>query len=138
RMDAASDFFGEWHVPRKAITMGVETILAAKKVVLIGFGEHKAAVTARAVEGEVTPAIAASFLQQHKAARIVLDPAAAEALTRFKTPWLLGSLEDFGLSWEQEKVTRKAAIWLSQTVKKPLLKLTDQDYNEHGLQELSA
>jgi glucosamine-6-phosphate deaminase len=137
RVDAASDFFGEWHVPRKAITMGVDTILNAKKVVLIAFGEHKAAVIKRAVEGEITSTIAASFLQQHKAARIVLDPAAAEELTRFKTPWLLGSLEDFGLKWDEE-MTRKAAIWLSHEVKKPLLKLTDEDYNEHGLQELSA
>jgi glucosamine-6-phosphate deaminase len=135
RMDAASDFFGEWNVPRKAITMGVETILSAKTVVLLAFGEHKAPVIRRAVEGEVSGSVAASYLQQHPSARIVLDSAAASELTRFKTPWLLGSLENFGLKWDA-RMTRTAATWLAQTVKKPLLKLTDEDYNEHGLQEL--
>jgi glucosamine-6-phosphate deaminase len=137
RLDAASDFFGEWNVPRKAITMGVETIQSARKVVLMAWGEHKAPVIRRAVEGEVTAQVAASFLQQHPNARIVLDAAAAAELTRFKTPWLLGSMEDFGQEWEFRN-TRRAAIWLAQTLSKPLLKLTDEDYNEHGLQELSA
>jgi glucosamine-6-phosphate deaminase len=137
RLDAASDFFGEWNVPRKAITMGVDTILNARKVVLLAWGEGKAAVIRRAVEGEITSHVAASYLQQHPNARIVLDTAAAAELTRFKTPWLLGNLEDFGLIWG-EYMTRKATIWLAQQVKKPLLKLTDEDYNEHGLQELIA
>src|SRR5215212_8486760 len=137
RLDAASDFFGEWNVPRKAITMGVETILSARKVVLLAWGEGKAAVIRRAVEGEITSHVAASYLQQHPNARIVLDQAAAAELTRFKTPWLLGNLEDFGLTWD-EAMQRKATIWLSRQVKKPLLKLTDEDYNEHGLQELVA
>src|SRR3954465_10284849 len=137
RLDAASDFFGEWNVPRKAITMGVETILSARKVVLLAWGEGKAPVIRRAVEGEITNQVAASYLQQHPNARIVLDQAAAAELTRFKTPWLLGNLEDFGLSWDAA-MTRKATIWLAQQVKKPLLKLTDEDYNEHGLQELIA
>src|SRR4051794_34413206 len=137
RMDAASDFFGEWNVPRKALTMGVDSILSSKKIVLLAWGEHKAAVLAKAVEGEVTPHIAASFLQQHPDARIVLDLAAAAELTRFKCPWVLGPIEDFGMAWDARS-TRKAAIWLAQLVKKPLLKLTDEDYNEHGLQELIA
>ena len=135
RMDAASDFFGEWNVPRKAITMGVETILSAKTVVLLAFGEHKAPVIRRAVEGEISASVAASYLQQHPSARIVLDTAAASELTRFKTPWLLGPLEMFDLKWDAPR-TRTAATWLALTVKKPLLKLTDEDYNEHGLQEL--
>jgi glucosamine-6-phosphate deaminase len=137
RMDAASDFFGEWNVPRKAITMGVDTILSARSVVLMAWGEGKAPVIKRAVEGEVTPQVAASFLQQHKSARIVLDTAAASELTRFKTPWLLGPLDQFGQQWD-ERMTRTAATWLATTLKKPLLKLTDEDYNEHGLQELVA
>ncbi|MEZ0268230.1 MAG: glucosamine-6-phosphate deaminase [Phycisphaerae bacterium] len=137
RLDAASDFFGEWNVPRKAITMGVETILSARKVVLMAWGEGKAKVIRRAVEGEITNQVAASYLQQHPNARIVLDSASAAELTRFKTPWLLGNLEDFGLTWD-EHMTRKAAIWLALETKKPLLKLTDEDYNEHGLQELIA
>lgn len=135
RMDASSDFFGEWNVPRKAITMGVGTILSSRRVVLLAFGEHKAGVIKRAVEGEITLAIAASFLQEHPSARIVLDSAAAAELTRFKTPWLLGNLEDFGLSWTAS-MTKRAAIWLARTLEKPVLKLTDEDYNEHGLQEL--
>jgi glucosamine-6-phosphate deaminase len=137
RMDAASDFFGEWNVPRKAITMGVDSIMSAKRVVMMAWGEGKAPVIKRAVEGEITTQIPATFLQQHLGARVVLDTAAASELTRFKTPWVLGSMEDFGLRWDQ-RTTRKAAIWLAQTLKKPLLKLTDEDYNEHGLQELIA
>lgn len=135
RMDAASDFFGEWNVPRKAITMGVETILSARRIVLLAFGEHKAGIIKRAVEGEVSSVVAASYLQQHPNARIVLDTAAAAELTRFKTPWLLGSVEDFGLKWDVQ-FTRRATIWLAISQGKPLLKLTDEDYNEHGLQEL--
>lgn len=135
RMDAASDFFGEWHVPRKAITMGVGTILTSRRLVLLAFGEHKAPVIKRAVEGEITSSVSASFLQEHPSARIVLDTAAAAELTRFKTPWLLGSMDDFGLTWDAAQ-TKKAAIWLARTLDKPILKLTDEDYNEHGLQEL--
>ena len=137
RLDAASDFFGEQNVPRKAITMGVDTIMNARRVILMAWGEGKAPVIRRAVEGDVTTAVAASFLQQHAAAKIVLDTAAAAELTRFKTPWLLGSLSDFKQTWN-EKTSRRAVIWLARTLEKPLLKLTDEDYNEHGLQELIA
>lgn len=137
RMDAASDFFGEWNVPRKAITMGVGTILDARRVVMLAFGEHKAPVVQRAVEGEVTPSVAASFLQQHADARVVLDPAAAAELTRFKTPWLLGPVADNGFTWD-ETLTRRAVIWLAERVDKPILKLTAEDYGENGLQELIA
>ncbi|MEO1238038.1 MAG: 6-phosphogluconolactonase, partial [Planctomycetota bacterium] len=77
RMDAASDFFGEWNVPRRALTMGVGSILDAARVVLMAFGEHKAPIIQRAVEGEMTNSVAASFLQQHRRARFVLDNAAA-------------------------------------------------------------
>ncbi|MEM9372129.1 MAG: glucosamine-6-phosphate deaminase [Planctomycetota bacterium] len=138
RMDAASDFFGEWNVPHQAITMGVGTILDAKRVVLIGFGEHKAPVVRSAVEGPITNTIAASFLQEHRNARFVLDEAAAAELTRFKTPWLLGPVKRFGRSWDDAKTVRKAVIWLARTLDKPILKLTNEDYNEHGLQELVA
>jgi glucosamine-6-phosphate deaminase len=137
RMDAASDFFGERNVPRQAITMGVGTILEARQIFLMGFGEHKAAIIKRAVEGEITPAVAASFLQRHPSARVILDPASAAELTRFKTPWLLGPVEDFGLTWDAS-LTRKAVIWLALRVGKAILKLTDEDYNEHGLQSLLA
>jgi glucosamine-6-phosphate deaminase len=137
RLDAASDFFGDQNVPRKAITMGVGSIMDARRVIMMAWGEGKAPVIKRAVEGEVTSHVAASFLQQHPNAKVVLDTAAAAELTRFKTPWLLGSVDDFGGKWD-DKTTRRAAIWLAQTLQKPLLKLTDEDYNEHGLQELVA
>jgi glucosamine-6-phosphate deaminase len=135
RMDAASDFFGEWNVPKKALTMGVESILSAKRVVLLAWGEHKSAVLRRAIEGDVSPSVAASYLQQHPNALIVTDQAAAADLTRCKTPWLLGNIEEFGLTWDT-KMTRKASTWLAQSLKKPVLKLTEEDYNEHGLQDL--
>lgn len=137
RMDAASDFFGERNVPRKAVTMGVGTILDARKVLLLAFGEHKAGIVKRAVEGDVTSTVAASFLQQHPNARFILDPASAAELTRFKTPWILAPMEEFGLTWDVRQ-TRRAVIWLARELKKPILKLTDEDYNEHGLQDLLA
>lgn len=137
RMDASSDFFGEWNVPRRAVTMGVGTILSARRVLLLAFGEHKARIVRRAVEGEVSQSVSASFLQDHPSAQFVLDPAAAAELTRFRAPWLLGPIDRFGLSWD-ERLTRKATIWLARELKKPILKLTNEDYNEHGLQELLA
>src|SRR5690606_17638149 len=103
--------------------------------VLIAFGEHKAAIIRRAVEGEITNSVAASFLQEHPDPRIVLDPAAAAELTRIKTPWLLGPIEQFGLTWDFATIKR-AVIWLARRLEKPILKLTDEDYNENGLQEL--
>jgi len=131
-MDAASDFFGIENVPRRAITMGVGTILDAKRIVLMAFGENKARIVQRAVEGEVSANVAASFLQEHPDAEVVLDSAAAAELTRFKTPWLIGPVD-----WTPGRI-REAVIWLARHVDKPLLKLTDEDYNEHGLQGLVA
>jgi glucosamine-6-phosphate deaminase len=101
-------------------------------VVLLAFGEHKAPIIAQAIEGEVTPAVAASFLQEHPNAQIVLDRAAAAELTRFASPWQVGPVD-----WEP-KLIRKAVIWLARQHEKPILKLTDEDYNEAGLQELLA
>ncbi len=135
RADAASDFFGEWNVPRQAITMGVGTILDAKRVVLLAFGEHKAPIVRKAVEEPPCSHVSASALQQHPDARFVLDRAAAARLSRFETPWLLGPLDSMGLEWTAG-LTKRAVIWLSQQRQKPILKLTDADYNEHGLQEL--
>lgn len=137
RMDASSDFFGEWNVPRRAVTMGVGTILSARRILLLAFGEHKAKIVRRAVEGEISQNVSASFLQQHPSAHVVLDPAAAADLTRFRAPWTLGPVERFGLAWD-ERMTRKATIWLARELNKPILKLTNEDYNEHGLQELLA
>ena len=137
RRDAAGDFFGEWHVPRKALTMGVATILEARRVVLLAFGEQKADIVRQAIEGPVTSAVPASFLQEHPQARFALDEAAAGELTPIKTPWLVGSLAEQGRSWDA-RLTRRAVIWLAREVNKPILKLVAEDYNEHGLHELLA
>ncbi len=130
RLDAASDFFGEENVPEMAITMGVGTILAAREVALMAFGEHKAPVVRRAVEEDVSREVAASFLQDHPRACFYLDEAAAGQLTRIATPWLVGRC-----IWD-EVLQRQAVIWLAKTVEKPILMLTDEDYAENGLAEL--
>jgi glucosamine-6-phosphate deaminase len=130
RMDAASDFFGEENVPEMAITMGVGTILAAREVALMAFGEHKAPIIRRAVEEPVSLEVAASFLQDHANARFYLDEAAAASLTRVATPWLVRRCR-----WD-EFLQRQAVIWLARKVDKPILMLTDEDYGEHGLAEL--
>ncbi len=130
RLDAASDFFGIEHVPQRAITMGVGTILDARRLIMMGFGEGKAPILQKAIEGPVNPVVSASFLQEHPNAGCYIDQAAAAKLTRFHSPWLVGSVD-----WTPPLI-RTAVIWLAQTVDKPILKLTDEDYNEHGLQEL--
>ncbi len=130
KLDAASDFFGEENVPSKAITMGVGTILQAKRIILMAWGEGKAAIVQKAVEGPISESVTASFLQEHPNASIILDDASAAELTRIKTPWLLGDVE-----WT-ETLTRAAVVWLSQTLNKPFLKLTDEDYREHGMGDL--
>ena len=132
RRDAANDFFGEQYVPRRAITMGVGTILAAKRIVMLAFGEGKAPIVAKAIQGPVTDVIAASFLQEHPNAAVYLDDSAAAELARCKTPWLLGAVE-----WDNSMI-RRAVIWLARHLEKPILKLTDEDYNENGLQDLLA
>ncbi len=130
RLDAASDFFGESNVPRRAITMGVGTILAAKRVVMMAFGEAKAPIIRRAVEGPVTDSVAASFLQDHANAELVVDLAASGSLSRVATPWLLGEIE-----WTVEAMHR-AVIWLSLETKKSTLKLDRDDYDAYHLASL--
>jgi len=130
RKDAASDFFGEDNVPETAITMGIGTILDARQVILMAFGEHKAPVLRRAIEQPVSSNIAASFLQEHPNATFYLDAAAAAELTRISTPWLVGPCQ-----WD-EPLQRRAVIWLARKLDKPILKLTNEDYAENGLTEL--
>jgi glucosamine-6-phosphate deaminase len=132
RKDAAADFFGEENVPREALTMGVATILEARVIVILATGEHKAAIVRRAVEGEVDHEVAATFLQEHPSTTFYLDRAAAAALTREATPWLLGAVE-----WKPDLVVR-AVVWLSQRAGKAILKLTHRDYVEHRLSSLVA
>ncbi len=130
RSDAANDFGGQENVPLKAITMGVGTILKAERVILMAWGDAKAEVIQKTVEELPTASRPASFLQKHHNTTIVLDHQAAGKLMRYQSPWLVGSCQ-----WT-EAMTKKAVIWLSARVNKAILKLTDADYNENGLNEL--
>jgi glucosamine-6-phosphate deaminase len=130
RRDAASGFFGEENVPTQAITMGVGTIMEARKVLLLAFGEHKARIVQKAVEQPQTEAITASFLQGHPDATFLLDEPAAAELTVFRRPWEVTKVD-----WTPERI-RQAVIWLSMKVKKGLLKLSENDFREHHLYDL--
>ena len=132
RVDAASDFFEQGNVPRRAITMGVGTIMQAKKILLMAWGEGKSSIIARTVEGEMSESVPATYLQKHENTQVILDTAAAAELTRVKTPWLVGTCKWTGY------LAKKAVIWLSQRLKKPILKLTDRDYNDFGMSDLIA
>ncbi len=120
------------NIPSTAITMGVSTLLAARKVMLMAWGENKASVVRKVIEGAVEDHLPASFVQMHKDAKVVLDLAAAEHLTRISTPWLVTSCD-----WN-DKLIRRAIVWLCDITKKPILKLTNKDYNNNGLSELLA
>ncbi len=132
RSDASSDFFGAENVPRDAITMGVATIMAAREIAILATGEHKAAIVRRAVEGAIDLEVAATFLQDHPHTTFFLDDAAAAELTRIATPWLVDEV-----TWDAGLAVR-AVVWLSQTVRKAILKLTQQDFAEHRLSSLVA
>ncbi len=130
-MDAASEFFNEENVPRKAITMGVGTILEARSIILMAWGEGKARIIRETVEGLVRDTVPATYLQNHPNAHIVLDRAASAELTREKTPWLVRDC-----NWKDEFLLKRAVIWLAQYEKKPILKLTARDYTENGMADL--
>ncbi|WP_411031562.1 glucosamine-6-phosphate deaminase [Spongiimicrobium sp. 3-5] len=132
RLDAASDFFGLENVPAKAITMGVGTIMAAKRIILMAWGEGKAGVINQSVEGPIRESVPATFLQQHNNCDFIIDSAAASALTRLSTPWLVSEC-----NWT-DKLIKKATIWLSEKLSKAILKLTNEDYNEYGMGSLVA
>ena len=132
RRDAAADFFGEEFVPREALTMGIATILDAREIAILATGEHKAPVVRRAVEGEVDVEVAATFLQHHPNTTFYVDRAAGAELTRIATPWLLDEVE-----WTPDLAV-KAVVWLSTTVGRGILKLTQRDYAEHKMSSLVA
>lgn len=131
--DAASDFYGEDDVPRRAVTMGISTILKARKIILMALGEGKSKIIREAVEGPITNHVPASFLQKHPNTIVLLDKASANDLTRSKTPWLAENC-----NWQDARLVRKAVVWLCQKTNKPILKLTDQDYNSNGMIDLLA
>ena len=130
----ASKMFGSIeNTPISSITMGVATILSAKKIYLLAWGEEKAQKKVKeCVEGPVTDTIPASYLQTHNNAHVAIDLSAAANLTRIQRPWLVTSCE-----WN-DKLIRSAIVWLCQLTGKPILKLTNKDYNENGLSELLA
>lgn len=129
----ATKIFGKIeNTPVSSITMGVSTILAAKKIFLLAWGEEKADMVKRCVEGEMTDSIPASYLQSHNNSRVVLDLSSANDLTRIRRPWLVTSCD-----WD-DKLIRSSIVWLCQLTGKPILKLTNRDYNENGLSELLA
>ena len=131
RRDAARDFGGKSFVPTKAITMGIGTIFKAREIILMAWNRKKASIIKKAVEGEISSEVPATYLQLSDNVEFILDQDAASLLTRFDTPWLVKDC-----IWE-ESLTRKAVIWLANFLKKPVLKLTEDDYNNHGMAQLA-
>jgi len=130
RVSSASEFFGVEYVPFHALTMGIETILSAKKIFFLAWGEGKASSIAKMVEGHINEQTPISYLQQHDNLEVIIDYAAAAELTRVKTPWLTGTVE-----WNDFMI-RKSVFWLCKKLDKPILKLTDRDYNDNGMSDL--
>ena len=130
RKAAASIFYGINYVPHKAITMGLRTILDAKRIILIAWGEEKAYVVKELVEGERQLLVPATCLQEHQNMEVVVDEGAASQLTRIRTPWLVGRC-----LWPKRFI-RTAVLWLCEQVDKPILKLTYQDYVDNRLGQL--
>ncbi|MCL4115253.1 UNVERIFIED_CONTAM: hypothetical protein GTU68_047946 [Idotea baltica] len=131
KVDAAPAFLGIDNVPRKAITMGISTVMNAKRLVLLGWGQNKAEIIKKTVEGEISSQVPATYLQRHKNCTFVLDSGAGAELTRNKTPWLV----DESLEWT-ESLTAKAIVWLCNENNKSILSLTDKDYNDNGMSGL--
>jgi glucosamine-6-phosphate deaminase len=132
RSDASRDFGGKENVPTKAITMGIGTIFKAREIILMAWNEKKASIIKKAVEGEISGDVPATYLQLSDHVEFVLDEGAASALTRFDTPWLVKDCE-----WTNQ-LKKKAVIWLADTVNKPILKLTEEDYNNNGMAQLAV
>jgi glucosamine-6-phosphate deaminase len=130
RMANAYEFGNMSEVPRMAITMGISTILKSKKIILMAWGQTKAPIIQKSVELDDTEEIPASLLQNHDDCTFVVDEAAASELTRFKSPWLTGECD-----WGQ-KMVRRAVTNLSLKLNKPVLSLTNEDYNDNGLNDL--
>ena len=130
RLANAYEFENISQVPRLAVTMGIASILKAKRIILMAFGESKATIVADAIEGQITDSVPASFLQEHHNCMFYLDEASSQELTRFKAPWLAGQID-----WT-EKTIRKAVCSMAIALGKPLLMLTREDYLHEGLADL--
>ena len=132
RKEASRTFPSMENVPAGVVTIGIGTMMAAKHVILMAWGDDKSQIIAQTVEGKVSDAIPSSYLQGHPDAKVVIDLSAAYQLTRISHPWLVTSCE-----WDN-KLIRRAIVWLCQLTGKPILKLTNKDYSDHGLGELLA
>lgn len=131
---AAANIFGKAaNVPPSAITIGIKNIMEARKVYLIAWGDEKAEIVKSTVEGKINDANPATYLQNHNNAVVVTDLVAASQLTRINRPWLVST----SCEWN-DKLIRSAIVWLCLKTNKPILKLTDKDYSENGLNELLA
>lgn len=132
RKEAAATFSSTDNVPAGIITMGISTMLKACNVILMAWGDEKAAIVKETIEGKISDGAPSTYLQIHQNAKAVVDLSAAYSLTRISHPWLVTSCE-----WDN-KLIRRAIVWLCQKTGKPILKLTNKDYSEHGLGELLA
>lgn len=130
RIDAAPSFQGIENVPRKAITMGIGTVKNASRIILLAWGSNKSTIIKETIEGEISTNVPATYLQQHNNTTFVMDEEASAELTRVKTPWLVKSC-----IWD-DHLKLKAIVWLSNLLNKPILKLTDKDYNDNGMSAL--
>ncbi len=132
REEMTNSFANGEQVPPCSITMGIGTILKARKLYVTAWGEEKAGIVKAAVESNISDTCPASFIQTHENADMVIDLGAASELTRIKHPWLVTSCK-----WD-DKLVRSALVWLCGITHKPILKLTNKDYNNNGLSELLA
>jgi len=132
RRDAAKDFGGKSFVPTKAITMGIGTIFKAKEIILMAWSRKKASIIKKAVEGKISGKVPATYLQLSNNVEFILDQPAASELTRFDTPWQVKDCV-----WTDELI-HKAVIWLANHLQKPVLKLTEDDYNNNGMAQLAT
>ena len=132
REEMTNSFANGEQVPPCSITMGINTILKARKLYVTAWGEEKAGIVKAAVESNTSDTCPASFIQTHENADMVIDLGAASELTRIKHPWLVTSCK-----WD-DKLVRSALVWLCGVTHKPILKLTNKDYNNNGLSELLA
>ncbi|MDR2979574.1 MAG: glucosamine-6-phosphate deaminase [Bacteroidales bacterium] len=130
KRDAAAAFGGTDRVPKKAITMGISTILNAQRIILMAWGEHKSDIINQVVEEEIQDFVPGTYLQKHNNVSFFIDHSAASQLSRTIVPWLFEKCD-----WDS-RLIRKAVVWLCHTVGKPILKLTDKDYIDNGLSEL--
>lgn len=132
RRSALPDFGERRYVPKEAITMGIATMLEAKRVICLATGEHKAGIVQKSVEGEVNTGAPASVLQMHGNAQFYLDKAAASELAQEKSPWLAP-----GFVWGDGAAMR-AICMLSVKLGKPLLSLSEKDLKQGGLSDLAS